>query len=144
MRFITAFFALALLSNNPAFGDKKEWIRNWQNGKILDSNRASEFAGTVDQPGVVLTNGIRLTNDSKRAVYRREQILVIESDAFTYVSTELLGRKGKPANVTVNGPVKFAIDGRTLYFIDDDYNEHKTEIVKKILRTPGQSRVPKP
>ena len=36
---------------------------------------------------------------------------------------------------TVNGPVKYAIEKRKLYVIDDDGKEHEMEIVKRTLKT---------
>jgi hypothetical protein len=110
---------------------------------VLDSQRSQDFAGTVNRPGVVLSNGRRLTNDSTRAVYRTQQTIVIESEAYTYTVSEVLGRNGRPANLTVNAPVRFAIEDLTLYFIDESFREHRTEIVKKVLRSPGQSQTPK-
>jgi hypothetical protein len=48
-------------------------------------------------------------------------------------------RGTKPANVTVNGQVKFAIEGTTLYLLDDGGREHKTDITKKVLRQSPES-----
>jgi hypothetical protein len=51
-------------------------------GKVVDSQRSQEFAGTVDQPGAVI-NGRRITNDGHPAVYATQQILVIEGESRT-------------------------------------------------------------
>jgi hypothetical protein len=133
---IVAVFVLAVTS--PSFGAKKPPDRIWQMGKVLDSQRSQEFAGTVDRPGAVI-NGRRITNDARAAVYATQQILVIESDTYTYTVSEVSGRAG-PANVTVNGRVVFAIEGTILYVLDDDGKEHKTEITKKALRIPEKSQ----
>jgi hypothetical protein len=45
----------------------------------------------------------------------------------------------KPANLTVNGPVKFAVEKRKLFVIDEDGKEHEMEIVKKVLRQPAET-----
>ncbi len=136
--FIAVVFALVVTS--PSFGRKKPPDRIWQMGKVLDSQRSQEFAGTVDQPGAVI-NGRRITNDAKAVVYQTQQILVIESDTYTYTVSEMPGR-AKPANVTVNGRVVFAIEGTILYLLDDDGKEHKTEITKKVLRISEKSETP--
>ena len=36
--------------------------------------------------------------------------------------------------MTINGPVRFAVEKRTLFFTDEDGKEHKMEIVSKTLR----------
>ena len=41
------------------------------------------------------------------------------------------GAGQKAANVTVNGPVKYAVEKRKLYVMDEDSKEHEMEIVKK-------------
>jgi len=40
------------------------------------------------------------------------------------------------ANVTVNAPVKYAVEKRKLYVMDEDGKEHEMEIIKKTLRLP--------
>lgn len=116
---------------NPTFGGKKNVNRNWQTGKVLDSQRSQELAGTVDDKPIIFK---RWRNASQKAVYQTRQTFVIEGETLTYTVLELVGRGVKPANLTVNGNVRFAVEGLTLYFIDDDYREHETEIVKKVLR----------
>ena len=39
------------------------------------------------------------------------------------------------ANITVNGPVQFAIEKDRLYVRSEDGSEHETRIIKKILKT---------
>jgi hypothetical protein len=133
-RLFALFATLALIFTTPTFAGKKAPNRNWQSGKVLDSQRSQEFAGTVDRPGLVLTNGIRITNDSKRALYHIQQTIVIESETYTYTVAEALRRNGRPANLTVNGTLMFAAEDTILYIVDEDLREHKMEIVKKVLR----------
>jgi hypothetical protein len=65
---------------------------------------------------------------------------VIEGDNYAYVASERLRwRWSHPANLAVNGPVKYAVDGRKLIVIDDDGKQHEMEIVKRILRTDRTS-----
>jgi hypothetical protein len=44
----------------------------------------------------------------------------------------------------VNGPVKFAVEKRKLFVIDEDGKEHEMEIVKKVLRQPTEDKKPRP
>jgi len=62
---------------------------------------------------------------------------VIEGDKYVYLAQERLHwRWSKPANLTVNGPVKYAVEKRKLFVMDEDGKEHEMEIVKKTLKTP--------
>jgi hypothetical protein len=36
--------------------------------------------------------------------------------------------------LTINGPVKYAVEKQALLVIDEDGKEHETEIIKKTLR----------
>jgi hypothetical protein len=52
-----------------------------------------------------------------------------------YLAQERPRRKwSKPANLTINGPVKYAVEKQALLVIDEDGKEHETEIIKKTLR----------
>ena len=39
----------------------------------------------------------------------------------------------------MNGPVKYAVEKRKLFVMDEDGKEHEMEIVKKTLRLPDQA-----
>lgn len=118
--------------------------RDWQTGKVLDTNRQRYFAGTV---GSSNTNGTvdgdagayhGYTSGSSTAVYRVFETFVIEGDQYVYLAQERLRwRWSKPANVTVNGPVKYSVEKRKLFVLDEDGKEHEMEIIKKTLRVTG-------
>jgi hypothetical protein len=38
--------------------------------------------------------------------------------------------------LTVNGPVKFAIEKDRIYIVSEDGTEHETKIIKKTLKAP--------
>ena len=110
-------WAAVLMVLLPAAGLSAEKVRNWQTGKVIDTERSSYFAGTVgsgNTTGTVQTNGSYgtyqgQTNTSQTAVYRVYATFSIESDTRVYVASERIRwRWSKPANITVNGPVKFA------------------------------------
>jgi hypothetical protein len=127
--------------------------RNWQDGKVLDSQRSRYFAGTV---GNSSTNGnVNVTGDSggyngtyhgqtsgsETAVYRVFETFVIEGDKYVYLAQERLRwRWSKAANVTVNGPVKYAVEKRKLYVMDEDGKEHEMDIIKKTLPLPDAAK----
>lgn len=118
--------------------------RDWQTGKVLDSQRSRYFAGTIgstNTTGTAQANGNYgtyqgNTNTSQTAVYRVYETFLIEGETHAYLAQERLRwRWSKPANLTVNGPVKFAIEKRKLFVVDEDGKEHEMEIVKKVLRS---------
>jgi len=149
--FLSAVAALFGAANQAAGAEK---AREWQTGKVLDSERSRYFAGTVgnaNTTGTAQANGNYgsyqgHTNTSQTAVYRVYETFLIEGETHAYLAQERLHRRwSKPANLTVNGPVKFAIEKRKLFVIDDDGKEHEMEITKKILRLPPeQPKAPTP
>ena len=125
-------------------GTGAERQRDWLTGKVLDSQRSRYFAGMINDSsstGNVELNGDSgtyrgQTNGSQTAVYRVFETFVIEGDQYVYLAQERLRwRWSKAGNVTVNGPVKYAIEKRKLYVMDEDGKEHEMEMVKKTLRT---------
>ena len=125
--------------------------RNWQMGKVLDSERSRYFAGTVgnaNTTGTAQANGNYgtyqgNTNTTQTAIYRVYENFLIEGETTAYLAKErLLWKWSKPANLTVNGPVKYAVEKRKLFVIDEDSKEHEMEIVKKVLRQPAEDKKP--
>ena len=135
-------FAILMSFSGLATADKQ---RDWQTGKVLDSERSRYFAGTVggsNTNGTINENGTYSgnTNGSQTAVYRVYETFVIEGDTYVYQAQEhIKWRWSKAANLTVNGSVKYAIEKRKLYVIDDDGKEHEMEILKKTLKAPDSS-----
>jgi hypothetical protein len=124
-----------------------EKLRNWQTGKVLDSQRSRYFAGTVgnaNTTGRAQANGNYgtyqgNTSSTQTAVYRVFETFLIEGETHAFLARERLKwRWSKPANLTVNGPVKFAVEKRKLYVLDEDGKEHDMEVMKRILRLPAE------
>src|ERR1700694_2153486 len=89
--------------------------RDWQTGKVLDTDQSRIYLGTT---------------------YAPREIDVIEGDQYVYVVSRVLRwRWSKTANLTVNAPIQFAVERRSMYVLDDDGKEHKTRIAKRILKT---------
>lgn len=140
--------AIVLLLAFPYVATSAEKQRDWQTGKVLDTERNRYFAGTVGNAsttGTAQTSGDNgtyqgSTSSSQIAVYRVYETFLIEGETHAYLAQERLRWKwSKPANLTVNGPVKFAVEKRKLFVIDEDGKEHEMEIVKKVLREPAQA-----
>jgi hypothetical protein len=140
-------FLLAFILAIPLAAEKQ---RDWQTGKVLDTNRQRYFAGTVGNSntnGTVDSSGNYHGNSSggETAVYRVFETFVIEGDKYVYLAQERLRwRWSKAANVTVNGPVKYAVEKRKLYLMDEDGKEHEMEVVKKtgLCKLPGDATNP--
>ncbi len=147
--FVVFLFSISILMlQNMAAAEKS---RDWQTGKVLDSQRNRYFAGTVgnaNTTGTAQANGNYgtyqgNTNSSQTAVYRVYETFFIEGDTYAYLAQERLRWKwSKPANLTINGPVKYAVEKRKLFVIDEDGKEHEMEIEKKILRQPAEPTKP--
>jgi hypothetical protein len=130
-QFLISLIVLALGLSGSASAGKK--ARTWQTGKLLDSQRSQNPVGAVDHPPIGFDNRHRTT-----VVFQTQDTFVIEDELLTYTVSEIV-RGTKPANLTVNGQVKFAIEGTTLYLLDDGGKEHKTDITKKVLRQLPES-----
>jgi len=67
----------------------------------------------------------------------------IESARFLYLAREhLRSERSKPALLTINGPVKFHVDGRKLVILDNEGNEHRTTIVKQVSKAQNTALQP--
>ena len=124
-----------------------EKAREWQTGKVLDSQQNRYLAGTVgnaNTTGTAQANGNYgtyqgNTASSQRSIYKVYETFLIEGDTYAFVAQERLRWQwSKAANLTVNGPVKYAVEKRKLFVMDEDGKEHEMEIVKKIFRQPAE------
>lgn len=121
----------------------KQKEHDWQQGKLVSTDEARYFAGTIgsaNTQGTVRDSGSYgtysgTTTGSETAVYRVYQTYVIESDAYVYVARERLRwRWSKPANLTINGPIRFAVEKGHMFILDEDGKEHEARMTKKILK----------
>lgn len=141
--------AVLLIAAMPSLAQKppKVKARDWQTGKVLDSERESYVSGStttttgVKQPGAYSppTYGPPVSNTT--AHYAVYQTYVIEGEKYVYVASERLSwRWSKPAMLIVNAPVRYAIEKRKLFLIDEDGKEHEAAIEKQILRPPPEAK----
>jgi hypothetical protein len=119
------FMLLILIGTFAAGNVAAEKQRDWQTGKVLDTERNRRFTGTYTPQG----------SGFGTAVYRTYARYAIETEKYVYLGEERLPwRWSKPAQLIVNTSVKFAIEKRKLYIIDDDGKEHEAKIVKQVLK----------
>jgi hypothetical protein len=129
-------FTLSLFRVPSVAADK---VRNWQSGTLLEMEKQEEVQGatkTVNTDGTAKNKGNKTdysetttsTTTEDRNVF---QVYTIKTDAKTYVVRErLLFPWSKPANVTVGGPAKYAIEKNTMYLLDEDGRQHRAAVRK--------------
>jgi hypothetical protein len=125
-----------------------EKTRDWQTGRVLDTEHSRIYLGTTgggttngtvygsaDGNGNVSGTYSGYSTSHQYARYAVEEVEVIDGGQYVYVVARVLRwRWSKTANLTVNAPVQFAVDKRMMYVLDDDGREHRTKIVKRILK----------
>jgi hypothetical protein len=122
-----AGFVVFIASDCPAASK----ITSWETGKVLDVERKQDLVGTVEHGS---TFGVT-SHSSTNAVYTFYEEYAIESDQFMYLTRERLrSERSKPALLTVNGPVKFHVDGPKLVILDNESKEHETTILKQVSK----------
>ena len=117
--------------------------REWQSGKLLDSERQEVKQGTITTYN---TDGQAKTKSNGKIDYSQTttatssddvdtfEVYTVQAGGKTYIAREkLLFPWSKPANVAVGDTVKIAVEGRKLYILDDNQKEHKASIVKTSL-----------
>ena len=117
--------------------------RQWQNGKLVDTEQQKVKSGshtTYNTDGQSKTKSDGKTDYSHTTTATTTEdedtyeVYTIQADDKTYIARErLLFPWSKPANVTVGDKVKFAVEGKKLYILDEDQKEHKASIVKTSL-----------
>ena len=116
-----------LLAGLAAGLTASEKNRNWQTGKLLDIEMSRVFAGMQGSA----------EDYSHTATYRVYETLTIEGDSHIYVARRgLRWRWSKSLDLAVNASVKFAVEKRKLFVIDEDGKEHELSITKRVLKPP--------
>ncbi|HLH33203.1 MAG TPA: hypothetical protein VKX41_00915 [Alloacidobacterium sp.] len=117
--------------------------RQWQSGKLLDTEQQKVKEGSTttyntDGQAKAKSNGKTDYSQTTTATTTDDvdtyEVYTIQGPDKTYIAREkLLFPWSKPANVTVGAEVKYAVEGRKLYILDDSQKEHKASIVKTTL-----------
>lgn len=150
VRLVVRWLGLTLiLCLCAATGATAKKAHAWQRGKLLDTDRAAYFVGTLgssNTTGNVYDSGNTGTysgdtSSSQIAIHRVYQTYVVEGADRVYVAKQLLRwRWSKAAHLAVNSTVQYAVEGHTMYLLDG--NEPKARviearIVKEILKPSG-------
>jgi hypothetical protein len=103
--------------------------RAWRTGTLVDSQTQSGTR-TVGIPPTIITGPKIKTLRNDVTFY------TIDDGKYVWVvSRHMTKAEDKPLNVTINAPVKFAIEKKDCYLLDDQGEEHKLALERKILKT---------
>jgi len=110
----------------PAIAADKIPYSAWQTGMLrnVTSDTHSRVLGTIN-------NGTGMVGTQVRIVWH----YTIDGGQYIYEADRTTNRHDKALNVTINGPVKFAVVGMDLYLVDDEDKVHKLAIATKTLKT---------
>ena len=116
--------------------------RNWQSGTLVETEQSKVREGSTknsNTEGTAKNRGDKTdysqnTTTTTTDNYETYQTYTIKGEQKTYQAREhLLFPWSKPANVTVGGTLKFAVDKSKLYLLDEDGKEHKATVMKVSL-----------
>jgi hypothetical protein len=117
MKFYFVAIAVMAVLFAPRSATAKSHERHWQSGTLVDVRA---------ETGLRFFKGTSQRSDA--------MLYTIETPQYTYVAKRTMTRRGdKPLLVTVNTPVKFALEGATVYVLDESGKEHKLTLEKKTL-----------
>lgn len=138
---ILFFFLLAVVGISQTNPDKSETPRDkkgreWKIGKLLDSDSNSYTTyGNSSTTGKLNSNGTYNSTTSQSGWNHNQYFYTIEGDDYVFIVSRVLSfRWQREPQVTINGPIKYAVQKDKLYFIDDNGREMNGKITKKILR----------
>ena len=119
------FCALLLVVCSPPFPAKE---RAWTTGTLV--NAATERdSRAVGVPPTIVTGPKIVTLRNDVTYY------TIDDGKYMWVVTRRMTKKDdKPLQVTIDTPVKFAVEKKTCYLLDEQGEEHKLRVEKKTLK----------
>ena len=102
--------------------------RNWEPGKVIDQEVTTRYAGQAGpgHPTHIVTQTVVIAGDDYSAPLGRFYQ--------EYIAQRQLHVRSQTAALIVNTPVKFAVEKRKLYLVDDDGNKYGFDIVKQVQR----------
>lgn len=103
----------------------------WQTGTLrnVTNDTHSRLLGTYN-------NGQGMVGEQIRIIWH----YIINGDRYIYEGERTTNRHGKPLDVTINEPMKFAVVGMDLYMRDDVGKAQKLAIVTKTLKTDAGAK----
>lgn len=101
----------------------------WTTGTLVDSE-TERGTRTVGIPSTIGSGPMIATLRNDVTLY------TIDDGKYLWVVSRRITKKhDKPLDLTVNAPVKFAIEKSDCYLLDDEGKEHKLVVEKKTLKT---------
>ncbi|MFZ0818538.1 MAG: hypothetical protein WAM91_00595 [Candidatus Acidiferrales bacterium] len=150
-RLMALISVVAILSAAPVLVAKQK-NRNWQSGKLIGMKYVrvpdgqvhlsnAPISGTVgDDLDPTFRYGVENTQSQTASAipaYRHFEAYEIETTDSIYVCRENIKYLwSKPAKLTVNDAVQFAIDGGHIYIKSADGSVHNSQITKRFLKLP--------
>lgn len=103
--------------------------RAWTTGTLV--NAETETGGrTVGVPPTIVTGPKIVTLRNDVTYY------TIDDGKYVWVVSRHMTKKDdKPINLTINAPVKFAIEKKTCYLLDEQGEEHKLAVERKTRKS---------
>jgi hypothetical protein len=133
---LAAMFALAAIAG---FGGSKE--RDWQSAKLLDPDRTKYFTdehrdSTETRPGLDtgVNNGYTASANIAAASPAVHDFYIVETQGMVYLAERIRLKASPAAKLAVTRPVKFAVDKKNLYLMNENGDEYQTKILKQVER----------
>ncbi len=114
---VTAFVLAFLMGTQGAQAKPKQ--HQWQRGILT---------------GIDLRDASRLYQGT--SITRTVSIYSVDDGHFIWKLDRETTRRDKPLDVTINGPIEFAIEGQRAYMKDDQGEEHSLSVESKSLKMP--------
>ena|ERR1051325_3687255 len=94
------------------------------------------------QPGTLLVEATTPVSDDAR--YFAFQEMKVYGDGYLFTLSHGIVRFTRPPNITVNGPIKYAIEKGRFYILDEDGREFRMTLHQKALVTAPAAASPAP
>ena len=118
--------ALFLVVCSPPFPAKD---RAWTTGTLVNAVTERD-SRDIGAPPTIITGPKAITLRNDVTYY------TIDDGKYVWVVTRRMTKQAdKPIPVTVDTPVKFAIEKKTCYLLDEKGEEHKLTVERKRLKT---------
>jgi hypothetical protein len=135
---LAAVLALAAITG---WGGSKE--RDWQTAKLLDPDRTKYFSdehleAAAERPGlntsVTSAAGYQANTNSGSAPVAVHDYFIVETQGVVYLAERIRLKSSPAPNLAVTRPIKFALDKKNLYLMNENGDEYQTKIVKQVER----------
>jgi hypothetical protein len=134
MNKLAALFALAAITG---WGASKE--KDWQTAKLLDPDRTHYFAkeqldSTPTRPGLNTDTNSGVSANQGPASPAVHDFYIVETQGMVYLAERIRLSSAPAAKLAVTRPIKFAVDKKNLYLMNENGEEYQTKILKQVER----------